>query len=102
MMALLDDIKLALRLAPSQTQFDSEIQDLIAAAEMDLIQAGVSQEKAVDHADPLIKRAITVYCKLHFGWENNDYERLERAYDMLKGHLSLTSDYRATSEGDLP
>ena len=92
---LIDDVKLALRLAPAQTHFDGEIRDLIAAAEMDLIQSGVDPAKAVDHADPLIKRAIIMYCKAHFGWENADYERLEQAYQMLKAHLSLASDYRA-------
>lgn len=101
-MALLEDVKHTLRIAPAQTHFDGELRDLIAAAEMDLIQAGVNPAKAVDHADPLIKRAITVYCKLHFGWENNDYERLDRAYDMLKGHLSLASDYRVKPEEGSP
>jgi len=95
---LIDDVKLALRLAPAQTHFDGEINDLIAAAEMDLVQSGVDPAKAGDHTDPLIKRAIIMYCKAHFGWENADYERLEQAYQMLKAHLSLASDYRAQPE----
>ena len=101
-MALLDDVKLALRIAPVQTQFDGEIEDLIAAAQGELIRAGVNPAKAVDHADPLVKRAIVTYCKAHFGWENADYERLDAAFWRLVEHLSLSAEYRAPDQGDAP
>jgi len=93
--ALLDDVKLALRIAPSQTQFDREIEDLIAAAQGELVRAGVDPVKAVDYADPLVKRAIITYCKAHFGWENADFERLDAAFWRLVEHLSLSAEYRA-------
>lgn len=90
---MLEKVKLALRI--SNTAFDSEVQDLIDAARQDLILTGVSADKVSDDNDPLIKRAITTYCKANFGWDNPDAERLQKAYDMLKQHLSLAGDYNA-------
>lgn len=96
--ALLDDIKVAMRIETSD--FDMELIDLIAAAQADLKLSGVDPAKADDPADPLIKRAITTYVKAHFGWDNPDHERLVRAYDMLKGHLTLSQEYRARGGED--
>ncbi|WP_085521414.1 head-tail connector protein [Tuberibacillus sp. Marseille-P3662] len=93
---MLNDIKQALRISSSMTAFDDEVQDLIEAARIDLIQSGVSSEKANDDTDALIKRAITVYCKANFGYDNPDAERFEQSYKMLKQHLSLAGDYNAT------
>jgi len=99
-MALLDDVKLALRITSSA--FDKEVEDLINAARQDLILSGVSQNKAQDENDPLIKRAITVYCKAHFGFDNPEAERFQQSYDMLKAHLTLSAEYTqapAVSDG---
>jgi len=91
-MALLDDVKLALRI--SSSAFDVEVQDLIDAAKSDLKLSGVISEK-VDAAepDPLIKRAIIVYCKAHFGYDNPEADRFQRSYDLLKMHLALSVEY---------
>lgn len=98
-MALLDDVKLALRI--SSSAFDSEVQDLIDAAKSDLQLSGVAAEKAdADEPDALIKRAITTYVKANFGFDNPDAERLQRAYDMLKAHLTLSTEYTPAGEAD--
>lgn len=91
-MAILDDVKVALRVAATSTAFDGEIQDLIDAAIADLQLAGVRSDKAVD-TDALAKRAIITYCKAHFGYDNPDADRLFQSYLMLKQHLALSSDY---------
>lgn len=91
-MALLSDVKTALRISETTTDFDGEIQDLIDAAKTDLGLSGVMSEKVID-TDPLIKRAVIVYCKANFGYDNPDAERFHRAYDLLKTHLSLSVDY---------
>jgi len=65
-MALLDDVKLALRISPTIIAYDDEVQDLIEAAKADLKLSGVDPAK-LDESDPLIKRAIVTYCKAHFG-----------------------------------
>lgn len=91
---MLNDIKVALRISQSNSAFDTEVIDLIEAARLDLMISGVSQEKASSDKDPLIKRAITIYCKANYGFDNPDSDRLQKSYDMLKQHLSLTGDYR--------
>mgnify|MGYP001367902315 CR=1 FL=1 len=94
-MALLDDVKLALRI--SNTAFDAEITDLIAAAKADLRISGVDPLKILD-TDPLIKRAVITYAKANFGFDNPDADRLRQAYDMLKAHLTLSTEYTPASD----
>ena len=91
-MALLDDIKAVLRIGVAVTAFDTEITDLINAALTDLGLSGAVDEAIVD-TDPLIRRAVITYVKANFGWDNPDAERLQKAYDLLKGHLTLSTDY---------
>ncbi|MHC1696450.1 MAG: DNA-packaging protein [Eubacteriales bacterium] len=89
-MALLDDVKLALR--ASGTELDSEMTDLISAASADLTLAGILPAK-ISTPDALIKRAITVYCKANFGWDNTEAERLQQSYELLKAHLASSTEY---------
>lgn len=96
---MLDDIKLALRI--SHNLLDGEIEDLIEAARHDLMLSGISSEKAEaeEEVDPLIKRAITIYCKANFGFNSGETDRVtsvnryQESYDLLKIHLSLAGDY---------
>lgn len=94
---LLSSVKTALRVTANA--FDGEIQDLIDAAKADLIVSGVSTSKVNDETDSLIRRAVTIYCKANFGWNNPDAERLQKSYEMLKNHLSLAGDYREPTVG---
>lgn len=84
---MLDKVKLALRV--TSTAFDSEINDLIAAALADLGIAGVTP---TPEDDPLIIRAVTTYCRLHFG-QPEDYDRLKAAYDEQKAQLQMATGY---------
>ncbi|MBQ6459118.1 MAG: DNA-packaging protein [Exiguobacterium sp.] len=93
---MLAAVKLALRI--TNTAFDSEIESLIDAARLDLQLSGVRSDKVNDDSDKLIERAITVYCKAHFGLDNPDYERYASSYDSLKRHLTLAGDYIETVE----
>jgi len=74
---------------------DQEIQDLIDAAMADLALAGVAEEH--DGTDPLIRRAVIIYCRAHFDYDSKSAERLLESYEMLKAHLSLAEDYRAVT-----
>jgi uncharacterized phage protein (predicted DNA packaging) len=94
---MLEDVKTALRI--SGNDIDGEILDLIEAAKADLILSGVHKDKIVD-TDPLINRAIIVYCKAHFGYDDPKIaERFEQSYINLKQHLTLSAEYTA---GDDP
>ncbi|MGD9700679.1 head-tail connector protein [Acinetobacter sp.] len=92
-MAFLDEVKTALRITVVDPEIDNEIQGLIDAAIADLILAGVAPLKAQDTTDPLIKRAIIVYCRAHFDYADPAADRLLRSYDLLKQSLSLAGDY---------
>jgi uncharacterized phage protein (predicted DNA packaging) len=91
-MALLDDVKQALRI--SSSAFNTEITDLITAARHDLRLSGVLPTLAsATNPDPLIKRYITTYVKANFGMDNPDSEKLMHAAAMLKAHLTLSAEY---------
>lgn len=89
---ILDDAKKYLRISASQTAFNTEIQDLIDSAKSDLTLSGVLSTKISD-TDPLIRRAVFVYVKANFGWDNPDHDKLMMSYNMLKSHLTLSKDY---------
>ena len=93
---MLEDVKNALRVNGEDS--DNEILDLIESAKADLILSGVNKEKIVD-TDPLIKRAIIVYCKANFGYENPKLsERFQQSYISLKHHLTLSAEYTVGDE----
>lgn len=89
-MAVLDDVKVALRIAATITAFDGEVGDLIDAAKKDLELAGITK---VNDTDALIKRAINTYCKAHYGYDNPDAKWFLESYLMLKRRLALSVDY---------
>ena len=113
---MLDDVKTVLRI--SNNAYDAEIEDLIEAAKMDLRLSGVNIDKTVTETytpepteenpepepvdvevmDPLIKRAIIVYVKANFGWNNPDAENFQQSFWMLKAHLSLSQEYAEVRE----
>jgi uncharacterized phage protein (predicted DNA packaging) len=88
---MLSDIKDVLRV--SGDNLDSEILDLIGSARKDLILAGVLASKANSDTDSLIKRAVSLFCKANFGWDNPEAERFENSYYNLKKHLLLSEEY---------
>ena len=86
----------------SGTALDGEVSDLINAAIADLRLVGISVPEVQGSpseklGDPLLERAIVLYAKAEFGW-NNDAERYRKAYDYLKCALSLSGDH-IESEG---
>lgn len=84
---MLEKVKLALRITTDA--YDSELNDLIEAAQLDMGIAGVTIP--ID-LDALVSRAIVTYCKIHFG-EPDDYDRLKASYDEQKAQLSMATGY---------
>lgn len=91
---MLEKVKLALRV--STDAFDSEIEDLIAAALADLGAAGIGGQEG---NDPLILRAVTTYCRVYFG-EPADFERMKSAYDEQKAQMQTATGYTSWGEAD--
>lgn len=94
-MADVVDILVAAKLAVrvSSDTFDSEIQDLIAAARKAMEKAGVTSEKTLDDSDPLIRRAITVYCKSTFGRDNSESEKYMRSFREIVRQMQNSTEY---------
>ena len=94
-MALLDDVKGALRI--SGTAFDTEITGLINSAKSDLGIAGVIVPSALDD---ICTTAIIAYCKFMFGnIDPGDADRWKRIYDENKAQLVTATGY--TNWGDV-
>ncbi len=85
---MLEKVKLSLRI--KHFKLDDEINDLIEACKIDLSMAGV---RKIDETDPIIIRAVIIYCKANFGLDNSDSEKYQRSYDLLKQSLALCGDY---------
>lgn len=96
---LLNKVKTSLRLKNSA--FDDEISDLISAAQSDLKNSGINDEVVDSVDDPLIIRAIIIYCHYNFGLENKDYERYSQMYHSLVNHLHMSQGYRVDKEDAL-
>lgn len=86
-MAMIDDVKLALRIATDA--FDDELSMLVSAAESDLGIAGV---EVPEEYDDIVKVAIITYVKVMFGNPENA-DRLKKSYDEQKAQLSMASGY---------
>ncbi len=84
---MLEKVKMALRITTDA--YNSELNDLIDAAQIDLGIAGVTLPETLD---AICTRAIITYCKLHFG-EPDDYDRLKASYDEQKAQLSMATGY---------
>ena len=89
-MALTDTIKQVLRIDTTVTAYDEEVNGLIAECKDDLALSGVLK---ISEDDNLICRAIKIYAKANFGWDNPDAERLDQSYKMLKAYLSTSLEY---------
>lgn len=91
-MATLDKVRAALRI--STTALDTELTDLIKAAEQDLGIAGVVLP---DTLNEICTTAIITYCKMRFGLPD-EVEWLKKSYDEQKAQLVTATGY--TNWGD--
>lgn len=84
---MLAAVKMALRITTDA--FNSELNALIAAAQLDLGVAGVVIPSTLD---ALVEVAVITYCRFHFG-QPDDYDRLKRSYDEQKAQLATCTGY---------
>lgn len=91
---LLETVKKALRITHSGLD-EAEIVPLIEAAKKELEIAGVTQ---INEGDPLIIRAVTVYCKANFGYDNPDSEKFQSSFNSLKNTITQVGEYNGEVE----
>lgn len=106
-MALLDDVKVAVRVVSSA--YDTELTDLIKAALKDMGITDIKTAMLVEtNPDPLIKRAVITYCKMNFGYAQFSdtkgsagyYANLKAAYDEQKAQMLMSSQYTDWGDSD--
>ena len=95
---LTEKMRAALRISSTSDRITAEIEDCIAACKADLANDGV---KAVDEGDALIIRAVTLYCKAEFGY-NDKAEKFRQSYDTLKMRLALSQEYNEEPAPPVP
>ena len=86
-MDILTAAKTALRITTDA--FDAEIREMIDAALFDL---QITDIYNTDPTDPLVRRAVITYVRLHFG-QPDDYDLLKASYDEQKAQLSMATNY---------
>ena len=87
---LTEKMRAALRISSTSEKITEEINDCKA----DMKNDGV---KVIKETDGLIIRAITLYCKAEFGF-NNAAEQFRKSYDALKMRLSLSAEYNTAPQ----
>ena len=97
---MLDKVKLALLI--TSNDFDSELNDLIGSAFIDLNLGDVSEDVTIlETTDPAIIRAVCTYCGYQFELMHgalNRADAFKRSYDEQKAQLGMATGY--TSWGD--
>lgn len=92
-MALLDDVKVACRV--TSTAFDTELNDLISSALLDLGIVDIQRSLLVStNPTPLVKQAVITYCRMNFGFQSESYyTRLKSSYDEQKAQMLMSSEF---------
>lgn len=74
--------------------FDDELCMLMDAAKADMKRLGIAPELADAAKDPLVRLAITTYCKAHFGLDNPDSEKYLASYQLITDELRKSGEYK--------
>ena len=88
-MALIDDIKLSLRVTTDA--LDTEVQAYIDAALYDMERVGVDLDLLTSD-NAFVKTAIIAYCKAQFGYDNSEARRFDEAYRRIVCDLLNSSE----------
>lgn len=92
---MLAKVKKALKITTNQ--YDDELEDMIQEAVADLKVPGLT--KAEDLSDPLTRRAVITYCRIHHG-SPEDYDRLQASYREQKGQMRTKTGYTEWGDGE--
>ena len=95
-MALLDDVKLALRI--SHNRLDSEITSLIAAAREDMKRAGMTTTAVNDETSNLTTTAIKTYVMMRMADNLAEMEGYQRSYECQLDNMRKSATYNTDPE----
>lgn len=100
-MALLDEVRRAVRV--SDGYYDTELDTLIQAALFDLQNKGVAPDFIQDkdgQYPAIVKQAVVLYAKAHFGLDNDEAPRFSEAYRLTVCSLLNSSKNVAARKRD--
>lgn len=98
-MALLDDVKAALRV--STDALDGEVAMWVDAAKADMARVGVPASMLQDEGmDPYVKCGVVEFVKARFGYDNSEAPRFESSYRQIVADiLNSPSTYPVGGDG---
>lgn len=99
-MALIDDVKVALRVCTDDAGITGQINDLIEEAKLDLSKTANISAAAVAAPDALVKGAIKCYCGSMWSDDPDEADRLKKCYDDYKAKLAMSSAYGDYEEAE--
>lgn len=85
-----EKVKLALRI--SHTLLDSDIDDTIASAKLEMSRAGVS-DSALDTPDELVEMCIKTYCLMHYANNEKMAEGYQKSFELQLDQLRKSTSY---------
>lgn len=88
---MLSTMKLALRIATANTNFDSQINSYISFVQQDLLSHGMDASN-YDDEDPLIIMATELYCKYMFDYDKKG-DQYRAQYMALRDNMVLMEKY---------
>ena len=90
-MAILDIVKKALLIPPSESYADDELSSHIEACKELLRSVGVADAVVSGEGNPIVDSLTLIYCKTFFGFKNDgSVKELPKSFDMLLAQLALT------------
>lgn len=92
-MALIDDVKVALRVSTTDAGITGQIYDLIEEAKLDLCRTADISSASVQNPDALVKGAIKCYCGYIWTDDMEEKDKLKACYDDYKAKLSMSTAY---------
>lgn len=92
-MALIDDLKTALRVSTSDAGITAQLERLIAEAKLDLCKTADISADAAEQPDALVEGAIICYCGYIWTTDPNEKDRLKDCYTDYKAKLAMSSAY---------
>ena len=87
--------KIKRRIRAMSEEADEEVSDLISSCRQELEKAGVYG----DESNPLYYQAMVLYCKSHYGYDENT-ERFLDAFGCLRDSMALSGDFEEGETAD--
>ena len=85
-MLLIEELKRIVRVRSADAEL--ELQRQVEACKKEMELAGIYG----DEADPLYRQAVRLYCKSHYGYDE-DTERFQAAFGSLRDAMALSGNY---------